>query len=955
MKSCFRRSRWAIDRDDLNFDAAELARQLIESGALPPGGLTGEQRCTLAWTLKDACYAAWSSEPRRAADAADALRRLGESDANGAQAREIVALVAWTAGIAQVAQGRMADAMASFDLAADEFRALGQAQHAAETQVPKIMALSMLGQHAAAAECAERTQREFLAQQNLRAAARVSLNLGSLHMWQDAYTQAARCYREAAVLAARVGDSEHSVMADIGLADALTMTGDFDEAMRMYARARMRAEGRGFPVLCAKVDESVALLQLVRGNYRDALAGLERARRQYESLSLPQHLAVAEKLLADAYLELRLLPEALALFRQALGRFEALDMPREQAWTHAQLGRTHAMQGQPIVAIAALERASTLFIAQGNSVGAASVDLARAELAIADGRDDEAVRLAAHAAQGFQQAALADGSARADAVRAQALLHVGDVEQARALYDATLKSARTQQLLPVQLRCLTGAGLVAQAKSDTTAARAAFQAAIDLFEDQRRALPGDEIRSAFLADHLLPFRELLRMALDAHMRSATPDGAAQVLQQLERFRARTLAERMTQPVASGGDPDLQPLRRRLNWLYRRLRRAQDEASSPAALVEELRQTERELLERVRRHRLASNASRDSISFDNDLDVARLCQALGADGALIEYGVIDDELFACIATADGITVHRNLAGWRDTLQAIDSARFQIETLRFGATPVAKHLDSLRLRTEKRMRQLHARLWAPLQEALAPFRRIVVVPHGQLARLPFGALNDGERFLVETVELATAPSARIALHGCLRRASIPQRALALGESASLPHAEREARSVAGLFSDCTVFVGEQATTDALRAHAGAAEVIHLACHAQFRGDNPMFSALHLHDGALTAEEVEQLTLRPGIVVLSACETGLGDSGDGDEMVGLVRAFLLAGAARIIASLWPIDDATTAEFMTHFYAALRRGCSPSRSLSLSQNALREQHRHPYFWAGFTLFGGW
>lgn len=924
---------------------------MLESGALPDG-LSERQICALAWALKDACYAAWSSEPQRAAKVAPLMRRLRIAQPS---AREIAALADWTAGIAQITQGKMTDAVASFDRAAGEFHAVDQPRHAAETQVPKIMALSMLGQPVAAAECAERTLREFVAQGDLGAAAKVSLNLGSLHMWQDAYAEAARCYRLAAVRAARAGDVEHSVMADIGLADALTMTGDFDEALRMYARAGMRAEQHGFPVLCAKVDESVALLQLVRGRYHEALAGLERARRQYEALSLPQHLAVAEKLLADAYLDLRLLPEAHALLGQALARFEALDMPRDQAWTHAQLGRVNAMQGQPAAAIAALERASTLFVAQGNGVGAATVDLARAELAIADGRDDESVRLATRAAHGFRQAALADGSARADAVRAQALLHAGDLEQARALFGATLEAARQQQLLPVELRCLTGVGLVARAKSDTTAARAAFQAAIDLFEDQRRALPGDEIRSAFLADHLLPYRELLRMALDAHALATTPDSAAQVLRQLERFRARTLAERLAQPVHSGGDPDVQTLRSRLNWLYRQLRRAQDEAPSPVALAQELRQTERELLERVRRSRLTSSALPLTTSFDDDLDVVQLCRELGADSALVEYGVIDDELFACLVSADGIVVQRDLAGWRDTLQAIESARFQIETLRFGATPVAQHLDILRQRAEKRLQQLHERIWAPMQSRLAPYRRIAVVPHGELARLPFCALNDGTTFLVEKIELAAAPSARIALHGLRRRVPLPQRALALAESTSLPHAEREARMVAGLFADCSVFLGHAATADALRAHAPAADVLHLACHAQFRGDNPMFSALHLHDGALTAEVIEQLQLRPGIVVLSACETGLAESGGGDEMVGLVRAFLVAGAARIVASLWPVDDAVAAEFMAHFYAALARGRTPSASLLLSQNALRQRHPHPFFWAGFTLFGGW
>ena len=199
----------------------------------------------VAWELKDLCYAAWSSEPQRAAKAAEALRLLcavpGPDAVPPRQQREMEALADWTAGIACLTRGDMAGANACFDLAAGIFRGLGEAHHAAQTQVPNIMALSMLGQHALAAECAERTQREFVAQGDVRAAGKVSLNLGSLHLRRDEFQQAARHYREAAVLFARVGDREHSVMADIGLADALTSLGDFDEAMRIYARAAMRA------------------------------------------------------------------------------------------------------------------------------------------------------------------------------------------------------------------------------------------------------------------------------------------------------------------------------------------------------------------------------------------------------------------------------------------------------------------------------------------------------------------------------------------------------------------------------------------------------------------------------------------------------------------------------------------------------------------------------------------
>jgi CHAT domain-containing protein len=163
------------------------------------------------------------------------------------------------------------------------------------------------------------------------------------------------------------------------------------------------------------------------------------------------------------------------------------------------------------------------------------------------------------------------------------------------------------------------------------------------------------------------------------------------------------------------------------------------------------------------------------------------------------------------------------------------------------------------------------------------------------------------------------------------------------------------VAALFTHSQALVGEHATLAALQSQAASADVIHLACHAQFRHDNPRFSALHLQDGALTVELAEKLHLRACTVVLSACESGLSEQGGGDEMVGLVRAFLMAGAARVVATLWPVDDAATADFMAHFYGALMRGQAPSKALQQAQACMRQQWPEPYFWAAFTLYGGW
>jgi CHAT domain-containing protein len=511
----------------------------------------------------------------------------------------------------------------------------------------------------------------------------------------------------------------------------------------------------------------------------------------------------------------------------------------------------------------------------------------------------------------------------------------------------------------VQVRCLTGQGQCALALGDTVGAQAAFESAIELFEDQRRALPGDDIRSAFLTDHLRPYEELLRLALLSGDASLT-------LSRLERFRARTLDERWgSQPqdsvTAARDDGHHRAQRERLNWLYRQVQRLQNEGGNAKTLHDEMLALEHALMEGARRQRLAAPVAPTRAGLH--WDVVALQDALQTGDALIEYGAVADELFACVVTRTAVVLHRHLASWAEVTDAVCALRFQMETLCHGAAPVQRHLAALQARAQVRLAHLHQRVWAGLAPALAGTRRLLLVPHGPLHAVPFAALragSDGQGLAVgEQFQLATVPSARAALRG-LQRAPRPlQHLLALADSTRLPHTQGEVEAVLKLFEQAgaqgQVRVGEHASLTQLRALAGLADVLHLACHAQFRSDNPRFSALHLADGALTVEQAEGLALQACTVVLSACESGMAELASGDEQIGLVRAFLVAGASRVVASLWPVDDEVTSRFMAAFYGALVQGQAHATALQAAQAALRQSHPHPFFWAAFCLHGGW
>ena len=942
--------------------ASALAKQLIASKSPPPTGLDDEQRLALAWALKDAAIAAWSSVPSDvvvAAKALGALRGVATDGATSPSRAEIEAITSWVTGIADLTRGKMTEAIKRLDNATKRFIALDKHGHAAHAQVPKIMALSMLGRHTEASECGLTTQRELVTLREYHSAAKVSLNLGNLHSRCNEFPKAELHYREAAKLFAQMGDVERCVAAEMGRADTYSSTGAFDLALRTYSHAQRQALDNDLHMPYAVAMESVSLVYLARGQYRDALVGFESARREYKKLALPQNIAMIEKQLADVYLDVRLLPEALSLFEQAVVRFESLEMPVEQAWAWAQHGRTLAALARPRNEIAtSLNRALDLFTTQGVSAGQATVMLARAELALSQNEPADAAILAKGAVDAFDSSSLALGRAQASVILGNALLECKNVSEAAGRFAGTLAQAKELQLLSIDVRCQVGLGLVAKARGETAAAEAAFESAIAASEEQRAALPGDDIRSAFLIDQLRPYEEVLRIALDAFDRAPSSHAATRALVQLERFRARILGERLGESKhriaePQKGDPE-NNLRARLSWLYRRRQKLIDEGDDTQALSIEARQVEHDLLELARRRRLTGNA--DALSSDSGaFDPTTLQMALGEGEVLIEYGVIDEELFACVVTRDRIALQRRMAHWPEVVEAIRTARFQIETLRCGAGSVDRHLALLTRRSQATLRRAHDLVWAPIRPLLTGCSKALVVTHAQLGSLQFAALYNGENYLAQTMNLAMAPSARVALYGMQHQPVAATRALVLGESSRLVHADNEAHFVAGLFDDAGVLVGDDANAVLLRASCADADVLHLACHAEFRSDNPMFSALQLVDEPFTVQDAETLQLRQGIVVLSACETGVAVYSRGDEMIGLVRAFLVAGASRVVASLWPVDDAVTLQFMAAFYRSLRGGNAPSTALRAAQLDVMATHPHPFHWAAFTLYGGW
>lgn len=271
----------------------------------------------------------------------------------------------------------------------------------------------------------------------------------------------------------------------------------------------------------------------------------------------------------------------------------------------------------------------------------------------------------------------------------------------------------------------------------------------------------------------------------------------------------------------------------------------------------------------------------------------------------------------------------------------------------------------------LQQLYRILIAPLEDyGIRPeqFTRLVIVPSGMLHAVPFAALQSQDgRFLVEQVPLVVAPSASV--WEALSRRDAPAPTTFLGfadpslprEYEPLPGAATEVATIAELLGglDVDVRVGLAANETAFRRDAPGRDIVHLATHGEF----PEEDVIDLHrilltpvgddDGRVHAEEVRRMDLSAaGLVVLSVCDGALYRFGPGDEPLGLMAAFLAAGARNVVGSLWAIDDGLGSELMIEFYRGLL-AVGPAEALRRASIHMMGRGARIRDWAGFVLVG--
>lgn len=910
--------------------------------------LSETQRIELIRELRDKCYETWMANPDQTVELAVLA---GEIESVSASV-EIASIAEWLRGIQALTRGELESSIELLQRSADGFKSIGLELDRAEACVSMTVPLAILGRYDEAAAASEDALEVFKKNDRIESAGKAEHNLGNIRLRQERFDEA-----ETILISARKRfldgtDVDKLVQIDNCLAMAISYQHRFVEAKNIYQRVSEKAKDAGLKVTEAEIESNLGALALLQADFDGALLHYQSSHDIYSDLGMEHQAAIAEQEIADVYLELRLLPEAERLYRKARELFARLGMTAELAHANLFLARSLIELGLVHEAAIPLGIAKECYEKEDNPTGGAKVELALAHLDILKDHTESAKKRATQSAEHFAAVSYWGKLIEALIVSGEAELRAGSVYEAQAIFKRALSESDKRRVPHLKLPCLAALGRLALIKNLTYEAEEYFTDAIELTEAIRAPIRGEEFRSAFVNDKMAPYKGLLQLHLQRGEKHDLIRGFAIA----EQMRARSLSELMLDNSIRRLDHDpfteviydeLTQIREELTWLYRRQFQTRPEQS----VLQQIESREFEYSELNRRLAKYQLPPKRDVSATTNIN--RLQYLLGDSATLVEYVQVNDRYKAFVITEGDIAVYE-LGFVAEVDELIAKARSSIDKMQRAPAggPSSDAVYSMR----RMLAALYEKLIGPMRGELR-HQRIAIIPIGTLNYVPFHALFDGLGYLVESADIVTAPSASI-LMSCSERKEDPSgKAVLVGVSDEyIPQVREEVRQLAAEIPKSVMLLDDDAKRGAVVEHAKRSKLLHLACHGRFRSDNPMYSNLQLADGFLNVRDVYQLDLTGcGLVVLSGCETGLSLVDPGNEVIGLIRGFLAAGARSMILSGWQVADEATYHLFKGFYRNLLNGKSASTALCAVQRSMIKEGKSPFYWASFSASGWW
>jgi CHAT domain-containing protein/Tfp pilus assembly protein PilF len=834
-------------------------------------------------------------------------------------------------------------------------------------------------------------------------------NLATVYAALGEVHQAVETLSETLPLRRKLHDQRGEANTLLNMATADVQLGELDKALEQFRESLPLSRAVGDRRGEARTLANLGALYTALGSPQEALTTLQEVLPISRELS-DRHLEESVLTnIARSYLQLGEAQPALDYSMQALGIQKQISDQRGEGHALGTIGRVYAFMGDSAKALQLYQQALPLLDSSKDRAGEADILHSTGELYLKSGDFKAALAASEHALELCREI---DDKRRLSV----SLVNIG------AVYLALGEREKATESLQQALNGLTALGdrmqesralyylaRAGNSSGDWEHAREYLDRALAIDEQIRAAVIGPELRSAFFSTVLDQYE--LRVDILMHLHQLHPKQGydVQALETSERARARSLLDLLSEAKAGlrqGVEPALLGRERVLTAQLhakteRQIQLLAKQDPRAAAVEQEIRllttqyqETEAKILGASPRY--AAFAQPQPLTLGefqrNYLDSGTM---------LLEYAPGDARSFVWAVTRTSL--HTFELPKRSVLEALARAAYQEVTTADDASSTA-------------LGELSHTLLGPVANLLGT-KKLVIVAAGALQYVPFAALpapSAPEEPLVAAHEIVNLPSAS-SIAFIRRERTLGTRAskvlaifadpvfsaddprvsgaqaAAAKPVASKPSdsgAERTASGFDQAKFNRLPFTRKEALDilelvkpsdrlsaldfDASRATATKAALnqyrfVHIASHGLLNSLHPELSGIVLsmvdragksQDGFLQTTDVYNLSLNADLVVLSACETALGQEVKGEGLVGLARAFMYAGAPRVVASLWTVPDVSTSELMTRFYQGmLVQNLRPAAALRQAQLSIWKEHRwaRPYYWAAFTLQGEW
>lgn len=902
--------------------------------------------------LKQEADRYWLIDPNRSLKLAKRLIAIGQARADTRQ----MALGLMAQGDALKFLGRMEEAWDAIDQAGHLFQATGDEVGWARTYIGRLYLGVKLNRIADPLSETKQAREIFLRYGEREKLMRLEMNTALAYTWLGKPDDALRLYNSALAIAATLGEVGGKYFSQIYLNIGLTYDtlGDFRQALINYEHAReympLVSEIRNLALL----EINIAYIARAQGNYPHALNLLYKVLAQIEQ-NLPWETTVARRDVLECYLELNRYQEARELARQVVADYRTFNSPYDLACSLLHMATAEAYLENYSDAKVAVEEAQRIFDSLGARSWRASTQLLRGKIAFKEGDPMTACREARAAVKSFESIGQKVNYAKAYLLQGQALVAMADHVAAVRAGAEVLNIAQHYNVPSLRYGAHLLLGRINE-EGNVKRALCHYQAAAATIERVQRGL-SITLRPGFLEDK----GEALRALISLYLRGGQVGNAFETL---ERAKSQVLLgyltnrERLhwTQDDARGLAlmEELNRLRGEHQWFYRLAHEPPRDLDRPNMIRPE--QALVEIAIRERRMRAITEqlyllgGAGQQINSAPTPSIGAVQQSLSEETWLVEFYTDGVRLWAFVLDRQRIDVYCLPIRVDRVNQMLTQLQINIAAA-LRVDPQTINAQRLTSSAQRILQQLYSSLIEPLGFSSSKRKKLVIVPYGVLHYLPFHLLYDGSKYLIEQYQIVILPASGLATRPAIHQTP---GALILAHSweGRLPHTRAEGQIVQQLF-DGKLYSDDMATRTVLQAPP--VQLLHIAAHGQYRLDQPDMSYLQLADGQLYADDLLQQNLGYELVTLSGCETGQANVSGGDELIGLGRGFLYAGAGALLVSLWQVSDLSTVTFMKRMYQTLYAGASKSAALREAQREMLAQDRelHPAFWGAFQLIG--